>query len=436
MNKDKDKTKEQLIEELNALRARLAEMESAAERSLRDIEDANHTLEKEIEKRRIAEEKLSSSINKTNILLESLPDLIMDINHDCDITYINHSNGNGDPHNYIGKNTIELIPFEYRDDYTILLRNAFMKKESGKIIYKTEDDNTIMTRIVPIEDNNEVISVMAINSDISEQKENENRIRKMNLELEERVIDRTKQLKETNEKLYKSLEKEKDLSEMKTRFVSMVSHEYRTPLTVILFSTHLMNKYFETGDNEKFEKHRKRIRISVEAMTHLLENVTIAGVGTTGELKARSSPFDLLKCIEDVIEEEKALDGAKHEFKFRNVLLNRKITSDSRLLRLILCNIISNARKFSPKGAPIEIGLYDNVNSIILEVADQGAGIPEELKGNLFRAFYKRKDDIGIAPGLGLGLYIVKKCVNALNGSISFVSEKDNGSKFKVEIPV
>jgi signal transduction histidine kinase len=332
-------------------------------------------------------------------------------------------------------NAIELLPVEYRDEYTLALRYAFLNKKISGMVHKNNDSMIYLSRIVPIIHNGSVISVMTISTDITEQRLAEDKIRRLNTELENRVEERTKQLLEANDRLNSALEKEKELGELKTRFISIVSHEYRTPLAVILASTYLLDKFHEIGDIIGFEKHRDRIRISVDAMTHLIDDVVLIGGGKDGKLSFKPRTFNARKLFDDIIEEEKALDNYKHNFTFDNRLDNDEIFSDSRLIRLILCNLISNARKFSSDGSDILIEAENKSCSLKFSISDKGIGIPQEVKDNIFDTFSRQKQDIGIIQGIGIGLSIVKKCVDVMNGGINWSSERNKGTVFVIELP-
>jgi len=283
----------------------------------------------------------------------------------------------------------------------------------------------------------------------------EDEIKIINKNLEERIFDRTTKLEDSAEelrvevanrfkaqeelqaakdKLEKSLEAEKELSDLKTRFVSVVSHEYRTPLTVILLATDLLDICYTNRIKKEYDKSINKIRVSVNKMSSLLEDVLIYGKASKNRLSYKPMSFNILDLLENSINDVTAMNQGRNEIIWSNKVKESNIYSDESLLSHIITNLISNAAKYSPNGKPVNISLIENEDSFIFEVTDQGIGIPEKDLKHLFTAFH-RSTNTGAIEGTGLGLSIVKQCVDALNGKITVDTKENLGSTFRVVFP-
>lgn len=265
-------------------------------------------------------------------------------------------------------------------------------------------------------------------------------IKKLNAELEQKVHDRTMMLRETlaqlensKEELEKALEKEKELSDLKSRFVSTVSHEFRTPLAAVLSSASLISKYTKEDDQEKREKHIGRIKESIKHLSDLLEDLLSLGKLEEGLIAANREQFECEEFMSDFISEMKAISKQGQEIIFMHTGTN-EVTSDKRLLRNILLNLVSNAIKFSQENAVIDISCSNQKNKLTVSVKDSGIGISEEDKQHLFERFFRARNAQNI-QGTGLGLHIVSKYLELLNGKIDLQSELDKGTIFTITIP-
>lgn len=268
-----------------------------------------------------------------------------------------------------------------------------------------------------------------------------NDIRKLNAELEGKVEERTLILKEALQKLEESqqelseaLDKEKQLNEIKSRFVSMASHEFRTPLSTILSSATLISKYPTAEEFEKREKHIRRIRDSVTHMNELLEDFLSLGKLEEGKVSITVSAFDVKDFSEDVVDEMKAHLKAGQEIVLA-VSGDQKFSTDKRMLKNILLNMLSNAIKFSPENKQVFLSLINKEGKLNIAVKDNGLGIPEEDQPHLFSTFFRAKNVSNI-QGTGLGLPIVKRYVNLLQGKISLQSKLDEGTTIMVDLPL
>jgi PAS domain S-box-containing protein len=252
-------------------------------------------------------------------------------------------------------------------------------------------------------------------------------------DISEKIVANHK-LKRASDELTKALAKEKELGELKTRFISMISHEYRTPLTVIMSSTTIINKLMDRGDLPQAKSFLSKIENSVHNMVKLLEDVLIIGRSESGKLKPELSDINADKLINEIIEDLKSAHKAAHQIYYNKIGDFENMKSDEKLLRQIVSNLISNAIKYSPDKTPIIVELRDNIWDWQINVIDSGIGIAEEDQKRLFDNFH-RGGNVGAISGTGLGMAIIKRCVDNLDGSIEFQSEQFKGSHFKIILP-
>ena len=265
-------------------------------------------------------------------------------------------------------------------------------------------------------------------------------IRKLNTELEKKVDERTHILKEALEKLeqsqtelHEALDKEKLLNEIKSRFVSMASHEFRTPLSAVLSSASLISKYTKEEDQEKRNKHIDRIKDSVKHLNDILEDFLSLGKLDEGRISTDPSEFNLPEMIAETLSEVKVVlkPGQKFNFKFEG---EEKIHADKKLLRNILINLISNAAKFSDADLPITITAKSDGEKNIITVADKGIGISAKDQEHLFTMFYRGTNVTNI-QGTGLGLHIVKRYLDLINGTVNLQSTLGRGTSITITFP-
>lgn len=264
-------------------------------------------------------------------------------------------------------------------------------------------------------------------------------MKQLNTELEEQVEKRTlnlkhalEQLEDSRRDLQEALSKEKELGEIKSKFVSMASHEFRTPLSTILSSASLLGKYIYSEDQEKRQKHIRKIRDGVKQLNNLLEDFLSLGKLEEGRVDIAGEEFDISFLLEEVLEEIKPILKIEQNIKMIQGGINN-FRSDTRLLKAILHNLLSNASKFSPDRADILLEIQ--VNGILsLTVKDWGVGIPEQERHHLFSSFF-RASNVNHIQGTGLGLHIVKRYVTLLGGSISVQSEENEGTEVNIQIP-
>jgi PAS domain S-box-containing protein len=250
--------------------------------------------------------------------------------------------------------------------------------------------------------------------------------------------------KQAEEELYRTLETERELNELKSRFVAMVSHEYRTPLTTILSSAELLERYVDQFTEEKRRQHYTRIQSAVHLLTQLVNDVLTISKIEAGKQGFNPSPLDLVKFCRELVEEFQLTIGSLHTLIFTshgNALseaqgsMMAKADMDEKLLRYIISNLLSNAIKYSPEGTTVRFDLSVNLHQAILSIQDTGIGIPLEDQPHLFESFY-RGTNVGTLSGTGLGLAIVKSSVDLQGGKIAVSSEVGVGTTVTVTLPL
>lgn len=282
--------------------------------------------------------------------------------------------------------------------------------------------------------------VIAFIIDITLRKQAEEKQRNYSIELEQQVRNRTMileeaigELEKTKAFLNESLAKERELNELKSRFVSMASHEFRTPLATIQSSLALVKKYGELNEIEKQDKHILKIKASVNNLTDILTDFLSVSKLEEGRVEHTSETFGLPSFIREVISELKTIVKAGQRITYEHTG-NDTVVLDQKLLKNILFNLISNAIKFSGEGKTIDLVSVVEPGDLQISVSDHGIGIPQEDQKHLFERFFRGNNAAHI-QGTGLGLNIVAKFVELMNGSINFTSEENKGTTFTMSFP-
>ena len=286
--------------------------------------------------------------------------------------------------------------------------------------------------------------IIAFIIDITERNSIAEKTRKLNADLEKKVTERTRVLQEalnelehSKEQLSDALAKEKELNDMKSRFVTMASHEFRTPLSTILSSVSLISKYIKSEEDDKRQKHVQRVKSAVTNMTLILNDFLSAGRLEEGKIMVNPSEFDINELTNEVYAEMQNLLKFGQQINIQNSITTL-LVSDRQMIRNILLNLISNAIKFSFENSIVSVECFHsekNKNRFVIQVSDLGIGIPMEEQAKLFERFFRAKNAINI-QGTGLGLSIVGKYVELLKGTIHFQSEPGNGTQFTIELPM
>lgn len=236
------------------------------------------------------------------------------------------------------------------------------------------------------------------------------------------------------EEIRRNLEQERELGELKLRFFSMASHEFRTPLSTILISAQLLESSSPNWTQEKKVKNLHRIQSAAKTMTQLLTDILTLTRAESGKLEFKPERLDLDKFCNDLVEEVELSSRAQQSIFFISHCSGQNCYLDEKLLRSILSNLLSNAVKYSREDSHIYFTLDCELDKIIFEIQDQGIGISTEDQEKLFESFH-RGQNVGDVPGTGLGLAVVKKCVDLQGGSITVQSKVGVGTTFTVTLP-
>lgn len=262
------------------------------------------------------------------------------------------------------------------------------------------------------DENNEIISALHVYHDLTSQKEMEF-------------------------KFENAFKEEKELNDLKSRFVSLASHEFRTPLSAILIAAGLIGDQNGEGDEHKREKYVAQIERNVKHLDTILNDFLSLSKLEEGKVLAIREQFDIIEFCEVIVKEIKINlkkdQIIKISYSFKKLLVNL----DPKLLRHVLMNLLSNAYKYSSEVATIVLKISKNEKYFVIKVIDQGIGIPKEEQKHLFQRFFRAKNAVGIeGTGTGLGLNIVKNYTELMDGEISFKSELNKGSTFSVKFPI
>jgi len=355
-----------------------------------------------------------------------------------------------------------LIPSQYRHGH-VKLRDGFYEHPRNRVMghgrdlfgqkkdghnfpvevslstYNHQDERFVIAFIVDITHRKEIEKSIVDHQRKLEKVTGELRV--LNQDLEMKVEERTAILKEALQKLeqsqaelHEALDKERQLNEIKSRFVSMASHEFRTPLSTVLSSASLLSKYTETSDQDKRDRHIQKIKASVKHLNDLLEDFLSLGKLDEGKIGANYSRFDLKGLITETAEEIQGLQKIDQKISLHHSG-DSVVVSDKRLIRNILINLLTNAIKFSGEGAVIEVNSEVEGGKAVVSVADPGIGIASEDAEHLFSSFFRGSNAINI-QGTGLGLHIVKRYLDLLHGSVGVSSALGKGTTIRFEIPV
>ena len=266
------------------------------------------------------------------------------------------------------------------------------------------------------------------------------RVARLNADLEQKVADRThalmntlEQLEQRGRELALALAAEQELGELKSRFVSMASHEFRTPLTAVLSSAELIGLYAEGPTREKQLRHVQRIQSSVKHLNDILEEFLSVGRIEEGRIETRPALLDLPALLHDTLADVQSLRKAGQRIE-TDLHCPAPIRMDPSLLRKILVNLLSNALKYSGENAVVHVRAACQHQQLILRVEDHGVGIAPEDQEHLFERFFRARN-VSTVPGTGLGLYIIAKYLELMRGTVALRSKLGVGTTVTITIP-
>ena len=272
--------------------------------------------------------------------------------------------------------------------------------------------------------------------DLSKEKANEEQIKTYTEKLEVKIKERTQdlvklvsELEMAKENMRALFQKEKELNQLKTRFVSMASHEFRTPLSAIQLSASLIDKYTEKQDTANVEKHTSKIKNSINNLTTILNDFLSLERLEAGKVEANPNWFNIISFAEEITEEMQMMTKQNQHIIYEHTGITASVFLDPNLLRNCVINLISNAVKYSGADTLIQFNTRLVDDKLILEVKDNGIGIPETDQKGLFEPFF-RAHNIGDIPGTGLGLNIVNRYVGLMCGTVNCISEQNIGTTF------
>ena len=321
-----------------------------------------------------------------------------------------------------------MTPLDIKPDYTeAQFRKKvqpLLEKKEDKLIFETVHLRKNGTKY-PVEIHLQLSTFkgkevfVAIILDITERK---NYTKKLENTVDQRTIE-----------LKKALAKEQELNELKTKFLSLVSHEFKTPLSGILTSTILLGKYKLTEQQEKREKHLETITNKVHYLNNILNDFLSVEKLETGKIKYKYDNFKLSKVVDEVIYNANMLLKVGQKIKYPENIDEISLIQDEKTIELSLSNLVNNAIKYSPENSVIEIGIKQDAFHTTFNIKDNGMGIPEADQKNIFNRYFRAENAL-LTQGTGIGLNIIKSHLENIGGTITFESKENIGSTFVMKI--
>ena len=419
----------------------------------------------EVSKRRKTEKLLKDQKALLSSIIANTVDGIITINTEGVIESVNPAAAKlfgYSPEEIIGKKVNMLMPEPHRSAHDTYIDNYHQTGIAkiigiGREVKGLKKDGTVFPFRLSISKvkYNESTIYTGIVHDLTSEKEAEQKLKNYAEELEKRVASRTealgivvrdleKQVEENKEKekalresqmqLREALAQEQELNELKSRFVSMASHEFRTPLATILTSVSLIDKYDDPEQLDRKKKHINRVKSNVRNLNNILNDFLSVSKLEEGKIKADSEWMDLSGLLQEALDDITPEAKKGQEFITNWDGEKREVFLDPKLIRNILNNLLSNAIKYSPEGKEIHLNVYLRPGELTLEVKDNGIGIPEAEQVHLFERFFRARNVTNI-QGTGLGLSIVKKYVELMGGEITCESKENHGTSILLTFP-
>ncbi|MBZ0281343.1 MAG: PAS domain-containing sensor histidine kinase [Anaerolineae bacterium] len=365
------------------------------------------------------ERALQQSESKYRSVVQTAPSSILTIDRNHCITFLSRSIY-GDPNQHIGQSIYEFVQPDWRDTLRKEIDHVLQTGDSGslelQVINVTGGAAWYTDHIAPLWDGDQIVGATIIASDTNDRKQAE-------------------QAQIEAERLRLELVKEREVVEMKENFISTLSHDFRTPLAIILSAKESLHWYHDRLTPDRRLEHLHNIDQQVHYINHLLDDVLTIGKARAGKLAFAPEPMDLMTFCKEMVGQVQAIDKDQHEFIFSSRGDLSNVSADPQLLQHILINLLTNAAKYSPPGTYIEIKLSREAESVLIEVTDQGMGIPESEQPHLFEPFFRAHNARKI-KGTGLGLAIVRESVVAHGGTIDCTSREGVGTTFRLHLPL
>lgn len=372
-----------------------------------ELDSSNKKLKTEISQRKLVEQELVASQSIYKAIAHNFPNGVINV-FDKDLNYV-FADGRGltdaaiRPSDLVGSNFIKRLNGTAAQIAEFELRKVLEGEQ--RVFEISQNNNFFIMRAVPLHNSQgEINQVLLVETNITPQKQAE-------------------------EEIYRSLQKEKELNEMKSRFVSMASHEFRTPLSTILSSAALIAKYNTTELDSNRQKHIERIKSNVNNLNMILQDFLSLEKLDEGLITTNVAYFDCVQFVKEAIEEIEGILKPNQRIICNSNEPIIRVEMDKHLLRNVLNNVLSNASKYSDVSKEIQVDLIQEKQKLLIHIKDQGMGIPSKDIPQLFTRFFRAGNSGNIA-GTGLGLHIVKKYVDLMDGNITFVSELNKGTTF------
>lgn len=407
---ERKKQDDQITKAQEELEQRVLDRTKELESVNNSLEKVNKNLQEQMAERRKIEEALRDSERLYSTIARNFPDGIICVtNRDFNIVFIDGKeldNLGLKRDSLKGKKISSLEVFNLNESDKVKLSNVF-NWESTHLDVSLNDENYVINA-VPLPDAKGFIKEILL------------------------VLQNVTEIKNAEKEILVSLEKEKELNEMKSKFVSIASHEFRTPLSTILTSVSLIGKYDDNSLLDKRNKHIERIKGSVKNLTDILNDFLSLEKLEAGKVEIRNDTINFKQFCEEITEEMQSVSKPGQQI-ILTYAGSQEAYADKTLMRHILVNLINNAIKYSPENSKVDFEV-DNSDEISIKIKDYGMGIPLEDQQHLFERFF-RAGNVTAIQGTGLGLNIVQRYVNKLKGSISLKSIENEGSTFKITLP-
>lgn len=405
------------IKDLNQqLERRVMERTRDLARANEQLSYTNASLEKEIEERRLAERAVRESQKLYRTIAKNFPDGMLCV-MDTTMKFLlidgmENEPAMGEKNDWIGSYVTSMNFIDQKEALIKGLKEVLLGKNLNTEITVLGEREYQVNAVPLYNDDERITNILMVCSNITEQKRAEKEI-------------------------LKALNKEKELNELKSRFVTTASHEFRTPLSTILSSVSLISRYVEgLEQRDKVDKHIQRIKSSVNNLTYILNDFLSLGKLEEGKTTFIPTVFNLRQAVEEV--KSQLVPTLKEGQQIVTALGSdsvAEIVGDEQMIRNILINLLNNASKYSEEGKQIFLGLHTDASVLKMTVKDQGIGIPQGDQQHLFDRFFRARNAVNI-QGTGLGLNIVKKYIEIMDGHIEFSSAENKGTEFIVTIPI